>query len=44
MNFVFVFLVTVLFRHQMQFFKAVILIVLKDEIYGLKVMAANLIK
>ena len=28
----------------MKFFKAVILIVLKDEIYGLKVMAANLIK
>lgn len=32
------------FHHQMKFFKAVILIVLKDEIYGLKVMAANLIK
>ena len=44
LNFVFVFLVIVLFHHQMEFFKAVILIVLKDEIYGLKVMAANLIK
>lgn len=32
------------FHHQMEFFKALILIVLKDEMYGLKVKAANLIK